>query len=134
MADPTAIGVVVITPERQVVDETADAVVIPAHDGELGVLRDRAALMCELGIGQLRYTRAGQTQRVFIDGGFAQVLDNHVTLLTSRAIPADQIDADVIAQAEQVLAGHQGHDPDTRKAVEHAQRRLSVLRHLRQPR
>jgi F-type H+-transporting ATPase subunit epsilon len=133
MAESKEIGVVVITPERQVIDETADAVVIPAHDGELGVLPDRAALMCELGIGQLRYSSAGQTQRVFVDGGFAQVHNNHVTVLTSRAIPADQIDAGVITEAEQAITGLQGHDPDTRTAVERAQRRLSVLRRLRPP-
>ena len=130
MADPQDIHVTVITPERQVLEEHVDAVVIPAHDGEIGILRDRAALMCELGIGQFRYTQAGQTQRMFIDGGFAQVYDNQVTVLTSRALPAEQVTAEVIAAARRDVDQHQGFEPDTRLARERAQRRLSVLRSL----
>ena len=130
MADSQDIHVVVITPERQVIEETVDAVVIPAHDGEIGVLHDRAALMCELGIGQLRYTQAGQTRRLFVDGGFAQVFDNHVTVLTTRALPAEQVTAEVIAVAQRDIDQHQGFDADTRDARERAQRRLSVLRGL----
>lgn len=130
MADSQNIHVVVITPERQVLEETVDAVVLPAHDGELGVLRDRAALMCELGIGQFRYTQGGQTRRLFIDGGFAQVVDNRVTVLTARALPAEQVTAEVVAAAQRDIDQHQGLDPDTRLAYERAQRRLSVLRGL----
>ena len=46
---------VVVTPEKQVLEETADSIAIPMHDGELGILPDRAPLMCELGIGQMRF-------------------------------------------------------------------------------
>jgi len=74
VAEDRPIKFVVVTPERKVLEQTADAVVIPAHDGELGILRDRAPLMCELGIGQMRYQKGGATRRLFIDGGFAQVL------------------------------------------------------------
>jgi len=130
MPDAKKIDLVVITPERQVLEESSDAVVIPAHDGELGVLRDRAALMCELGIGQLRFTQAGRTSRLFIDGGFAQVYDNHVTVLTSRALPAEYVTAEVVAAAERAIDQHTAYDEDTRLAREHAQRRLSVLRGL----
>ncbi len=130
MAETGRIDVIVITPEQQVVHETADAVVIPAHDGEIGILRDRAALMCELGIGQLRYSQGAQTHRYFIDGGFAQVFDNHVALLTSRALPSDKVTADVVAETERTLSDQQGHDPDTLAARERTQRRLSVLRGL----
>jgi F-type H+-transporting ATPase subunit epsilon len=130
MADSQNIHVVVITPERQVVEETVDAAVIPAHDGEIGILRDRAALMCELGIGQMRYTQAGQTRRLFIDGGFAQIFDNHVTVLTTRALPAEQVTAEVVAVAQRDVEQHQGSEADTCDARERAQRRLSVLRGL----
>lgn len=130
MADSQNIHVVVITPERLVVEETVDAAVIPAHDGEIGILHDRAALMCELGIGQMRYTQAGQTRRLFIDGGFAQIFDNHVTVLTTRALPAEQVTAEVVAVAQRDVEQHQGFEPDTRDARERAQRRLSVLRGL----
>lgn len=134
MAKDKQIDVVVITPERQVLEETADEVVIPAHDGELGVLNLRSPLMCELGIGQLRYSQDGKTHRVFIEGGFAQVLENHVTLLTSRALPTEYVTPEVIAAAEHDIQSHQGTEPDTLVARERAQRRLSVLRGLREAR
>jgi F-type H+-transporting ATPase subunit epsilon len=126
----SALDLVVITPERQVLQSAAEAVVIPAHDGELGILHDRAPLMCELGIGQLRYTQQGQTRRLFIDGGFAQVVDNRVTVLTGRALPAEQVSADVVAAFEQAVGTHQGYDADTRAARELAQRRVYALRGL----
>ncbi|MCK4340899.1 MAG: F0F1 ATP synthase subunit epsilon [Phycisphaerae bacterium] len=131
MAKTKQIDVVVITPERQVLEETVDEAVIPAHDGELGVLNLRAPLMCELGIGQLRYSQDGQSHRVFIDGGFAQVLDNRVTVLTSAALPAEYITAEMVDAAEHAIDDHQGHEAEARLAGERAQRRLSVLRGLK---
>jgi F-type H+-transporting ATPase subunit epsilon len=130
MAPGNDIHLLVITPERQVLEQPVDAVVIPAHDGELGVLRNRAALMCELGIGQLRYTAAGRTQRMFVDGGFAQVLDNRVTVLTNRALPHEAVTAEAVAAATRALTEQRGHDEESILARRQAQRRLSVLRHL----
>lgn len=101
MAKSASLELVVITPEKQVLSAAVDSVIIPAHDGELGILRDRAPLMCELGIGQLRFTHGGQTRRLYIDGGFAQVLNNKVTVLTGNALSARQIRPDTIAAIEE---------------------------------
>lgn len=125
------INLEIVTPERQVLAEPADAVVLPAHDGELGVLHDRAPLLCELGIGQLRYTRAGRTARFFVDGGFAQVLDNHVTVLTKQAVPAGQITAEWVAEAEAAAQASGGSGPDALLARDRARMRASALRRLR---
>jgi F-type H+-transporting ATPase subunit epsilon len=84
---------VVVTPERAVVDTAADFVALPLYDGELGVLPGRAPLIGRLGAGELRIKRGGQTARYFVDGGFVQVRSNVVTLLTSRAMKAEEIDA-----------------------------------------
>jgi F-type H+-transporting ATPase subunit epsilon len=118
------LDVEVITPERRVLQTVADSVVLPGHDGELGVLNMRAPLMCELGIGQLRYRAEGQTERMFIDGGFAQVFHNRVTVLTNRALPAADVTPDVIAAEEQSYAGA---EDDARDA---GRQRLSALRSL----
>ena len=83
--------------------------------------------MCELGIGQLRYTQANQTRRLFIDGGFAQVFDNHVTVLTSQALPAELVTGEVLAAAEKDAGAPAG---PARETHERAQRRLSALRRL----
>jgi F-type H+-transporting ATPase subunit epsilon len=82
----------VITPERKVIDVEATFVAFPAHDGEIGVLRDRAPLVCKLGTGVLRIEAASEDHRLFIDGGFAQVLRNQVTILSEQALRADEID------------------------------------------
>ena len=75
----------VVTPERAVLDEAVDFVALPMYDGELGVLPGRAPLIGRLGYGELRIRRGEETQRFFIDGGFAQVRANVVTVLTPRA-------------------------------------------------
>jgi F-type H+-transporting ATPase subunit epsilon len=82
---------VVVTPERAVLDEKADFVALPMIDGELGVLPGRLPLIGRLGFGELRTVKGEQTHRYFIDGGFAQVRGNVVTVLTSRAIKAEDI-------------------------------------------
>ncbi len=81
-----------VTPEKTLLDQTVDFVALPLYDGELGVLPGRSPLIGRLGYGELR-TRTDQTiHRYFVDGGFAQVRDDVVTVLTNRALPADQID------------------------------------------
>jgi F-type H+-transporting ATPase subunit epsilon len=83
----------VITPEAQVFDGPADFAVVPAHDGEIGILPGRAPLLARLGAGLLRLTKpGGGKENWFIAGGFVQVLDNKVIVLTQRAIRPDQID------------------------------------------
>src|SRR6266481_7743738 len=82
---------VVVTPERAVLDEAADFVALPMYDGELGVLRGRAPLIGRLGYGELRIRRNGDIRRYYVDGGFAQVRNNVVTVLTPRAVRAEDI-------------------------------------------
>ncbi|MEW6249334.1 MAG: F0F1 ATP synthase subunit epsilon [Planctomycetota bacterium] len=130
MAEADPLKLLVITPERQVLDEAARSVVIPAHDGELGILLDRAPLMCELGVGELRYSRGGEALRLFIDGGFAQVLDNRIVVLTTRAIPADKLTADMVGQAEREAERITANDDTSRAARQRARERASVLRRM----
>ena len=82
----------VITPEAQVFDADANQVIIPAHDGLLGVLPGRAPLLCQLGTGVLRVDTANEGSREFyVDGGFAQVLNNEVTILSEHAAAGEDI-------------------------------------------
>jgi F-type H+-transporting ATPase subunit epsilon len=102
MADATTEKVlhcVVVTPERALLDEPADFVALPLYDGELGVLPGRAALIGRLGYGELRLRRGADTRRYFVDGGFAQVRDNTVTVLTQRALKPEEIDVHAAEQA-----------------------------------
>jgi F-type H+-transporting ATPase subunit epsilon len=89
---------VVVTPEKTLFDEWVDFVAIPLFDGELGIMPGRAPLIGRLGFGELRTKVAAVVHRYFVDGGFAQVRENVVTILTQRAIPAEQIDANAAAR------------------------------------
>src|SRR5687767_13232534 len=82
---------VVVTPERAVLDQAADFVALPMYDGELGVLPGRAPLIGRLGFGELRVVVGRTIHRYYVDGGFAQVRDNVVTVLTGKAVPAEEI-------------------------------------------
>jgi len=83
----------VVTPEAEAFDSQITQAILPAHDGLIGILTDRAPLLVKLGIGPLRLdSSAGQKQLLFIDGGVAQMKNNKLTILTTQAIPASQID------------------------------------------
>ncbi len=90
----------IITPERKVLECDARFVAFTAHDGEMGVLRSRAPLICKLGIGPLRIETPEDNHVFFIDEGFVEVRDNHLTLLTERASRASELDS---ATAEAAL-------------------------------
>ena len=92
---------VVVTPERACLDEVADFVALPMFDGELGVLPGRAALIGRLGYGELRLRRQDVVHRYYIDGGFAQVRDDVVTVLTPRSLKAEEINPEAVRQALQ---------------------------------
>ncbi len=82
----------VVTPERAVLETEARFVALPAHDGELGILRDRAPLMVKLAAGRLRVDAADGEQLFFIGGGFAEMAANRLTILTEEARRPDELE------------------------------------------
>jgi len=90
----------VVTPEREVLAVEARFVALPAFDGEIGVLPKRAALLTQLGSGMLRIEEAGGGKRqLFVSGGFAQMVDDKLTLLTEEAREADAVTAEAAAKS-----------------------------------
>jgi F-type H+-transporting ATPase subunit epsilon len=85
MAEGKTFHLAVVTPEAAVLDTEARFVALPAHDGEIGFLRDRAPLLIKLDVGLLRAETPDGTTRLYIDGGFAEMLDNQLTVLTEDA-------------------------------------------------
>ena len=75
----------VISPERTVYEGEADQVIVPAWDGQLGVLRGHAPMLVLLDEGELRITSGGADERFQIRGGFLQVADDVVTVLSEYA-------------------------------------------------
>jgi F-type H+-transporting ATPase subunit epsilon len=77
----------VISPEAVLFEGETDSVVAPAYDGEVGILTGHAPLMALLGNGQLRLG-AGTGRRFNVSGGFMQVLDDEVRVVTEKASAA----------------------------------------------
>jgi F-type H+-transporting ATPase subunit epsilon len=71
----------IVTPERPVLKEEVDEVVIPGLFGEFGVLSGHTTFLSELGSGRLTYTRQGESKSFEIAGGFAEVRQDQVTVL-----------------------------------------------------
>lgn len=89
---------IVVTPETTVLDTPADFVALPLYDGEAGVAPGRAPLIGRLGYGELRVRTGSGAQRYYVDGGFVQVADNVVSVLTNRALPAKNVDSTAAAE------------------------------------
>ncbi len=99
MADTFEIEIA--TPERLLAQEKAVRSQIPAKDGYIGVLPDHAALLSELGIGALTYTTPEDPRfSIAVCGGFLEIKDNVVRVLTDVAEKGHEIDA---SQAEKDL-------------------------------
>ncbi|WP_435010585.1 ATP synthase F1 subunit epsilon [Tundrisphaera lichenicola] len=121
---------VVVTPERTLFDEVVEFVALPLFDGELGVLPGRSPLIGRLGYGELRTKSLGQTRRYFVDGGFAQVRDDVVTILTNRAIPSFVVDAQAAErelEKARALRGSTEQDQAERtRAIERARAQIRI--------
>jgi F-type H+-transporting ATPase subunit epsilon len=84
---------IVVTPEQTSLDHPVSFVVLPLTDGEIGIGPGHSPLIGRLGYGEMRLTRNGSVDRYYIDGGFVQVADNVVSVLTGRLVPAGNLDA-----------------------------------------
>jgi len=125
-----AFKVVVVTPEQQVLDESASQVIVPAHDGQIGILTDRAPLIVKLGQGALQIDlAAGQSRKLYVEGGLAQMKENVLTILTQVAIPVEEIDA---AAAKAELAEATAQRITDKASCDDRQRRLQRARAMQE--
>lgn len=82
----------VVTPEKRILDDTVTYASIPAWDGQTGIAPGRAAMLVRLGIGSMRLDfAAGGTHYYLVQGGFAQMLGDELTILCDQAIPGENI-------------------------------------------
>ncbi len=88
----TKLHCIVVTPEKALVDQDSDSLVIPLFDGEMGILPNRAALVSKLGFGCLRIRNGSNDSIFFIEGGTVQISKNIVTVLTPRATELASLD------------------------------------------
>jgi len=78
----------VISPESVLFEGEVSSVVAPAYDGEVGILTNHAPMMTLLGTGSLRLGGNSADKRFNIEGGFLQVVDNNVRIVTEKASAA----------------------------------------------
>ena len=78
----------VISPEKVLYEGEATSVVAPAYDGEVGILTNHAPMMTLLGRGSLRIGGGSAASQFSIEGGFLQVVDNVVRVVTEKASAA----------------------------------------------
>jgi F-type H+-transporting ATPase subunit epsilon len=113
-----------VTPDRVLLDATADAVELPSASGYLEALYGHAPLLAELGAGEVRlHGGTSGDQKFFVAWGFVEVLPERVTILAETALPPQDID---VAAAQQELlqgqkmwseAGDDAHKYDEANAV-----------------
>jgi F-type H+-transporting ATPase subunit epsilon len=134
MAD-TTFQLEVATPERLLIQEQVSEAQIPAAGGMIGVLPGHAALLGELGTGELTYKGSHAGRRMIISGGWLQIRDNHVRVLADRAEYVNEIDLaraqQSLKRAQDRLAGPQGVDVSRAlNAMKRAEARLAAARSL----
>lgn len=97
----------VVTPSRRVLEGRASEVRIPGALGELGVLPDHTPLLTSLGTGEVTWIDGATTGRLVVQGGFAEVQPDAVTVLASIAETVDEIDVETaratLAEAQEKL-------------------------------
>jgi F-type H+-transporting ATPase subunit epsilon len=118
------LSVRLVTPDRVLVDATAEAVELPSMSGYLEALYGHAPLLAELGAGEVRlHGGSSGDQKFFVAWGFVEVLPERVTILAETAMHPDEIDK---AEAQQELqagekmwqeAGDDGEKYDEANAV-----------------
>ena len=83
----------VVTPSRMLLDEDVDEVTAPGELGEFGVLPNHIAFLTTLVPGELSYKQGSSKKTLAVSGGYAEVLDNVMTVLAPAAEFADEIDS-----------------------------------------
>lgn len=118
-----------VSPERQVMSADVDQVDIPAAEGWMGVLPNHSPFMTTLTPGMVLVKTGADEKRIFVRGGFAEISPAGLTVLAEEATPAEELDANAIAQrvkdAEEDVA-----DADTDEKRILAQQNLDRLKEL----
>ena len=124
------IQLVIVTPEKTTFEEMVDSVTLPLVDGEAGILADHAPMIGRLGPGELRAVRGNTVDRFFVDGGFAQIENNLVTVLPGKSIPAADIDLAAAKAEFEEASAQSGIKPELAvikaKAVAQARAKIRI--------
>ena len=108
----------IVTPQGSKVETEISEITAPGVVGDLGVLPGHRPLLTALGIGVLTFKAGGSDANLAVNGGYLEVADDHVVVITETAETPDEIDVEraqkALADAEKAL---QDTDPDRSEAV-----------------
>lgn len=82
----------IVTPEKTVVKDEVDVVEATGAEGEFGIMPGHTQFLTTLKIGEIRYKKGNETVFLASSGGFAEVVEDKVTLLVDTAERAQDID------------------------------------------
>lgn len=129
MADKLSFDLV--SPERLLLSDDVDMVVVPAKEGDMGIMAGHAPIMAVLRPGVIDVEDGGQAkERYFVRGGFAEVTAGGLTLLAEHAVPLTDLSAEHL-DGEIKNAEEDVEDASTDEKRQMAQERLDHLRDLR---
>lgn len=108
-----------VSPERLLLSRPVEMAVIPAYEGEMGVLPGHSPMIVALRGGVIRVTEGGrETESLFIMGGFAEITPGRVTVLADEATPLASLSraaaAQRVTEAEAALAAAANDLPEIR--------------------
>jgi len=105
--------IVLLTPKAKLLDARVGSVVVPAHDGQMGILRNHCPTLAKLGFGMMEVREIADRPDAFyiIEGGFVRISENHVTVLaydvtTFEGKDPKEIEA-MVSRAQSVVAGQE---------------------------
>jgi len=124
---PKSLSLEVVTPDRAIVKEQVDEVVLPGSEGSFGVLPGHAPLLATLQVGEMWYRKGQETHYLALAFGFVEVLPDRVTVLAQIAEKAEDIDL-TRAEAAKVRAEQRvsGSDP----SMDFERARIALLKSL----
>ena len=131
-AGPKSIRLEVITPERVVVGEDTQSIIVPGVQGYLGVLPGHTPMVASLRIGVVKYKQGGSFRRVAVSGGFFEVAKDKAVILAETAERGEEVDVGraraALERARKRMATRRDGNVDLARAETSLQRALTRLR------
>ncbi|HSX08760.1 MAG TPA: ATP synthase F1 subunit epsilon [Candidatus Saccharimonadales bacterium] len=93
--------ITVVTPEKKLLEQEADEIIIPTTEGEIAVLPEHISLLSQIAPGTLQIKLNGKTDHLAVMGGFLEVGHNKVTILADYAVHAKDISTGKAQEAKE---------------------------------
>ncbi len=122
----------VITPERVVLGEDTESIIVPGARGYMGVLPGHAPMVVNLKIGVVKFKQGGSYRRLSVSGGFFEVAEDKAVILAETAERGEEIDVNrakaALERARKRLAARRDATVDAARAEASLQRAVTRLR------